>query len=100
MALEILLQWIWQHLPDSVRIEAHPADGIDRMIVPDGCERLLEEVRAGAQVGEALSMLLTADNPLQARGDEAVIRERLEAYWKTHGSAAPAPPAMASWSGL
>ena len=40
IALTLLLQWIWQNFPECVRVEPHPSDGIDRMIVPDGCEAL------------------------------------------------------------
>src|SRR5437870_381942 len=67
-ALAILLQWLRQNLPESVRIEPHPSDGIDGMVVPGTCQALLQEVRGGAQVGEALFMLLTADNSIQANG--------------------------------
>jgi len=36
------------------------------MVVPDGCQDLLEEIRDGAQVAQALFMLMTADTPTQA----------------------------------
>ena len=89
-ALSFLLRWIHENMPDSVHVEPHSADGIDQMIVPDGYQDILEEIRAGAQVAEALFMLETADNSLQADGDRAIIRERLTAYWAKH----PAPVAM------
>ncbi|MCU1268367.1 MAG: hypothetical protein JWM21_4685 [Acidobacteria bacterium] len=90
-ALSILLRWVGQNLPESVRVEPHPSDGIDRMAVPDDCGELLREISDGAQVGEALFMLLTADNSLQADGDRTTLRRRLDAYWTNHASAAPAP---------
>ena len=34
-------------------------------------------------VGDALAMLMTADNALEAQGDTAVMQERLGAYWAT-----------------
>ena len=90
-ALSLLLQWIAHNLPQSVRIEPHPSDGIDSMAVPADCSEVLREIRDGALVGEALFMLSTADNSLQADGDRARLRTRLDAYWTNHASAAPAP---------
>ena len=95
IALSLLLQWVARNLPESVRVEPHPADGIDSMVAPDDCQELLREIRDGAQVGEALFMLLTADNSLQADGDRAVIQKRLSAYWANHSSAAAAPSFVA-----
>jgi len=100
VALSLLLGWVQQHLPQSVRVEPHPADGLDAMVVPDGCRDLFEEIRDGAQVGEAFFMLLTADTSSQARGDEAVIRDRLTAYWAAHPSPAYAPSVIECWSGF
>lgn len=90
-ALSLLLQWVVQNLPQSVRVEPHPSDGIDSMAVPEDCRELLREIHDGAQVGEALFMLMTADNSLQADGDRARIRKRLDDYWTNHQNAAPAP---------
>jgi hypothetical protein len=110
VALAFLLRWIAENLPESLRFqsaagslcqrEPHPSDGIDRMVVPEGCDDLLQEIRDGAQVADALAMLLTADNSLQARGDEAVIRDRLAAYWARHGAAVRAPSPIECWSGF
>jgi hypothetical protein len=89
IALSLLLRWIVENLPESLQYRAasgnlcqdapRASHGIDLMVVPGGCEGVLREIRDGAQVGDALLMLMTADNPIQARGDEAVIRERLAA---------------------
>ena len=92
-ALFLLLQWVAQNLPESVWVEPHPAGGIDAMIVPADCQELLREIYDGAQVGESLFMLLTADNSLQADGDRATLRKRLDTYWANHPAAAPAPSA-------
>lgn len=90
-ALAFLLQWVAQNLPASVRLEPHASNGIEEMVVPDDCQELLREIQDGAQVGEALFMLTTADNSFQADGDRATIRKRLDAYWANHPSPAPAP---------
>ena len=95
-ALSILLQWVAQNLPESVRVEPHASDGIDSMVVPDDCQELLREIHDGAQVGDALFMLLTADNSLQADGDQSTLQKRLNAYWANHPSAAPAPAVVAT----
>jgi hypothetical protein len=90
-ALVLLLQWVAQNLPQSVRVEPHPSDGIDSMFVPDDCRELFREIQDGAQVGEALFMLSTADNSIQADGDRARLQKILDDYWTNHASAAPAP---------
>lgn len=110
VALSFLLRWIVENLPESFQFRAaagnlcqrapRASDGIDLMAVPAGCENLVQEIREGAQVGDALAMLLTADNPVQSTGDEAVIRERLAAYWASHGAAARAPTSTECWSGF
>jgi hypothetical protein len=106
----VRIQWVRENLPESFRIrtaaggvserEPRASDGIDRMVVPAGCEDLLQEIRDGAQVGDALAMLLTADNSLQSQGDEAVLRDRLATYWANHGTAERAPSVIECWSGF
>jgi hypothetical protein len=87
-SLVLLLQWIARNLPESVRFEPHPSDGIDSMVVPDTCRELLQEIRDGAEVCEALFMLLTADNRIQADNDQAIIQNKLDRYWANHRSVA------------
>jgi hypothetical protein len=109
VALAFLLGWIVENLPESFRFrsaagtlaqrEPRASDGLDRMVVPDGCEDLLQEIRAGAEVGDALATLLTADNPIESSGDEAVIRDRLAAYWAKHEAPVRAP-LPECWSGF
>ena len=91
VALGLLLRWVTENMPESVRVEPHPSDGIDEMVVPEMCQELLQEIRDGAAVGEALFMLFTADTPTQARGDKERIKERLENYWIKHASPVYAP---------
>lgn len=108
--LSFLLRWIVENLPESFqfraaagnlcRREPRPSDGIDLMSVPNGCEDLLQEIRDGAHVGDALKMLLTADNPIQSEGDKTVIRDRLAAYWVKHGAPVRAPSSIECWSGI
>lgn len=83
-ALSLLLQWVVQNLPQSVHVEPHPSNGIDSMVVPDDYQELLREIRDGAQVGEALFMLFTADNSYQRDGDQATLQKRLDVYWMNH----------------
>ena len=83
-ALSLLLAWVHENMPGSVRVEPHPADGINEMTIPAGYEKLVEEIRAGAQVGEALFMYYTADSCYQADQDWASVQERLAQYWAAH----------------
>jgi hypothetical protein len=87
-ALFLLLQWIGGNLPQYVRGEPYPMDGIDQMIVPDGCEKLLEEIRSGALVAQALFLYLMADSA----ADKAKLPSLLASYWKQHGA-----PVQVSW---
>lgn len=90
-ALSILLQWVAQNLPESVRVEPHCSDGLEHMVVPDAWRGLFREIQDGAQVGEALFMLVTADNTSQTNASQAQLQKKLDAYWASHSSAAPAP---------
>lgn len=90
-ALSILLQWIAQNLPESVRGEPHSSGGLEQMVVPDDCRELFREIQDGAQVGEALFLLVTADNTFQTDASQAQLQKKLDAYWANHSSAAPAP---------
>jgi len=91
VALGLLLRWVTENMPESVRVEPHPADGIDQMVVPEMCQELLQEIRDGAAVGEALFMLFTADTPTQARGDKERIAKQLESYWTKHANPVYSP---------
>jgi hypothetical protein len=90
-ALSILLSWIAENFPESVRISPHPSDGLDQMAVAEEGRGLFAEVRAGAQVGEAFFMFTTADNSIAFEQDKAVLRERLESYWAKHAVAVRPP---------
>lgn len=83
-ALFILLRWISDNLPGSVRVEPRADDGIDQMIVPDGYADLV-----GAQVGKAQFMLLTADNRIQQESDRENLKRALAVYWAEHRVTVP-----------
>jgi hypothetical protein len=40
------------------------------------------------------------DSPTHMNGDEAVLPERLQAYWASHPGPGPAPSVISSWSGF
>jgi hypothetical protein len=88
-ALFLLLRWIGENHPESVRVEPRATDGLDRMIVQEGFSDILQEITDGAQVCQALFMLFAADNRIQVEHDCATIEARLKAYWIKHGSAVP-----------
>jgi hypothetical protein len=90
-ALSILLSWIAENFPQSVRIEPRPSDGLDQMAVSEEGRGLLAEVREGAGVGEALFMLMTADSSIAAKHDKVILKDRLESYWAKHGVAVRPP---------
>ena len=46
-ALGMLLHWIEENYPDSILIEPIADDAIDKMVVPDDCLDLLQEIRGG-----------------------------------------------------
>jgi hypothetical protein len=90
-ALGMLLVWIQENFPDSVVIESHARDGIDEMTVPEECQALLQEIRAGANVCEALFMLTTADTSSEVEHDEQQLREALDKYRESHGEVVNSP---------
>ena len=83
-ALLILLRWVAENCAASVHVRAQADDGIDAMMHPPGTDALVAEIRAGAGVCRALSMLLTADTQHQADGDQAKLRAHLEEYRRAH----------------
>jgi hypothetical protein len=50
------------------------------MMIPDGYEDVMAELKAGTEVCEALAMLWTADTQREFEGDSAAIRALLEAF--------------------
>jgi hypothetical protein len=91
IALSLLLRWIAENLPGSVGLDPRPSDGLDQMAALEEDGGLLAEIRAGAQVGEAFFMLMTADNTIQSEQDKTVLRERLESYWANRAVALRPP---------
>lgn len=89
-ALFLMLRWIGDNLPESVRGEPRAEDGIDRMMVPDGCAEVAFEIISGAQVGSAMFILLTADNTIQADEHLKNLERALSVCWTKHPVAATA----------
>ena len=83
-ALHLLLRWIAEHQSEHVRGEPRADNGLDQMVVPDGYQDIVAELKSGAQVCNALFMLYTADTSVQADHDRAVIKTRLAAYQDQH----------------
>jgi hypothetical protein len=77
-ALDLLRRWVGERY--DANVETHPGDGLDDMVVPEGAEELMAELRAGTEVCEQLAMLWTADTRREFEGDCARIRELLENY--------------------
>jgi hypothetical protein len=85
-AFRLLSEWVQRTFPESEVVQMLAArHGLDAMIVPEGCEELLGEIRDGAEVWQALALLFTADHNWEAESDRQEIAKRLEAYWEAHG---------------
>ncbi|HEY2882126.1 MAG TPA: hypothetical protein VGJ15_06820, partial [Pirellulales bacterium] len=110
VALSYLLRWVSETMPEALEFKAaagnmyqrepRASDGIDQMVVPAGCESLLEEIRNGASVADTLGMLLTADSMLELQNDEATVRQRLAAYWEKHANATRALMSIECHTGI
>src|SRR4051812_28290653 len=77
-ALDLLRRWVGERYEPDV--ETHPSDGLDGMFVPEGAEQLMDELRAGTEICEALAMLWTADTQRELDGDKARISSLLAQY--------------------
>ncbi len=89
-ALDFLLAWVNQHFASFVHVEPHARDGLESMVVPQGCETVYEEVVDGTEVCEALFMAMTADSPNALKRDLERLDAVLAHYMEIHG--APATP--------
>ena len=89
-ALDFLLAWVNQHFASFVHVEPHARDGLESMVVPQGCETVYEEVVDGTEVCEALFMAMTADSPNALKRDLERLDVVLGDYMEIHG--APATP--------
>lgn len=90
-SLNFLMQWINSSLEPGDYFK--PSFGIDAMSAPDDCLHLIDEIRDGARVCDALAMLQTADTESDVMNDMMNIEEQLRIYWQKHGNAA-LPPAL------
>jgi hypothetical protein len=89
-ALDLLLAWVSRSFPDSVKVEPHPTDGLDLMVVPEGFEPLHREIEDGARVCELLFFALTADTPIDLRNDLVRLKEAMNRYAAQHPDPAAA----------
>jgi hypothetical protein len=78
-AFGFLLGWIDRKFPNRSR-GPYAADGIAEMVVPKGCEPLMEEIRAGAEVAKAYEMLQTADSSVQLQGGSTTTDTQLASF--------------------
>ena len=85
-AVNLLRAWVASTLVVSGDIS--PWSAIDEMLVPEGCADLIEEIRDGAKVCQALSMLDSADTDSEWSEDMSRIEASLGAYWSKHGAPA------------
>lgn len=77
-ALNALRLW----LRDVMEIEfGYPDRRIDDMVVPPGCEDLIEEIRAGSPVAARFVMLNTADTQSEVNSDTVKLNDAL-AVWR------------------
>jgi hypothetical protein len=94
-ALHQLLKWVDENQRPHVRVEARADDGLESMVVPDGFEALSAEIKAGAEVCNALFMLTTADTSSQAASDRVRIKACLAAYYEKYQTPIPVGHSMA-----
>lgn len=85
-AMNLLRAWVASRL--DVPGDIKPSSAIEAMLVPEGCDDLIEEIRDGAKVCEALSMLDSADTDSDWNGDMSRIKGSLDAYWSKRGAPA------------
>ena len=88
-ALALLFKWIddtfsqsgdpglWDELPDD-------------MVVPEGCEEIVREIRDGLQVCDVL-MLLKYGDTCDVESDREAMAKSLDTYWKAHGQIVSPP---------
>jgi len=89
-ALDLLLAWVARNFPDSKNVEPHPSDGLNLMVVPEGFERLHQEIEDGAHVCELFQFALTADTPTDSRRDLVRLKEAMDRYMADHPNPDPA----------
>ena len=87
-----LMAWIEKNFPVSHTFDRYAKDGLDSMVVPRDCGALMQEIREGAKVCDALFRLTTADSSDEEESDRQILSENLERYWATHGTPVIPPP--------
>jgi hypothetical protein len=81
-ALALLFQWIHGTFPQSGHTDS-PWHGLDDMVVPEGCEDIVREIRDGAEVCDLLILFKYGDT-CDYESDREAIAKSLDAYWKAH----------------
>jgi hypothetical protein len=89
-ALALLSRWIKNTFPETEPLGWAATEWLDDMVVPEGCEDLMREVSDGAEVCEALLMLVYGDT-CDVESDNEAIAKSLEAYWKAHAQIVHTP---------
>lgn len=90
IALRFLMQWI-SSLPGPEKF-LHPWSRLDTMLAPNDCLHLVDEIRDGARVCDALTLLQCADTDSDAESDLVNLEKALNDYWEKHSIAAFPPP--------
>ena len=88
-ALALLFKWI----DDTFSQSGDPGlwDGLpDDMVVPEGCEDIVREIRDGLEVCDVL-MLLKYGDTCDVESDREAMAKSLDAYWKAHAKIASPP---------
>ncbi|WP_131801479.1 hypothetical protein [Klenkia brasiliensis] len=77
-ALNLLRGWVGKRY--EAKVETHARDGLASMVVPDGYEDTMAELKAATDICEALAMAWTADTRRELEGDLAAIRSLVASY--------------------
>ena len=82
-AIALLSRWVKATFPETEPLGLAVRYGLDNMVVPAGCEDVLREISDGAEVCEALVLLVYGDT-CDVESDKEAIAKALDAYWKAH----------------
>ncbi|MCO7218486.1 hypothetical protein [Klenkia sp. PcliD-1-E] len=77
-ALNLLRRWVGERY--EAKVETHAKDGLASMVVPEGYEETMAELKDATDICEALAMAWTADTRRELDGDLAEIRSLVASY--------------------
>ena len=89
-ALALLSRWVKNTFPETEPLGLAVWDGLNDMVVPEGCEDLLREIQDGAEVCDRLVMLNYGDT-CDVESDKEAIAKGRDAYWKAHAQIVHTP---------